>query len=140
MKKTGSISIVIALMFIVSGCLGGDNGEEEEKPEYDAVLKLTFNNMADDDSTHKIRLSLVDLTRDASDKDSCSQDEDYTALQYTGSQEWVEVEVFTGEYELNFYDYTVDTVHVTQVNLTEADPERSVVLFIYTMYMVSTQS
>lgn len=54
MKYVGSISIVLALIFIVSGCLGGDNGEEEEKPDYDAVLKFAFNNMADDNRTHKI--------------------------------------------------------------------------------------
>lgn len=50
----------------------------------------------------------------------------------------MDIELFTGEYDLIFYDYTVETFHETQVNVTEADPDRSVTLFIHTTYMFSS--
>jgi hypothetical protein len=127
---------IVALILLTSGCLGGEDGEEEKK--YDATIQFYLNNIADDERTHKIRISIIDLTRDGTDKDCCSQDKDYTVPQYGGSMMEVVVQVFQGDYDLKFYDYTVGTFHDTGLNLTEADPSARVTLFIYTTYMVTT--
>ena len=123
---------------MTSGCLGGEDGEEDEK-HYDATLLFYLNNVADDERTHKIRISIIDKTRDGSDKDCCSQDKDYTVPQYAGSMMEVEIKVFQGEYDLKFYDYTVDTFHDTSVSLNATDPFERITLFIYTTYMITTQ-
>lgn len=129
--------LLVTFLLLAAGCLG-DGDDEEEKKDYDATVQFLLMNLADDSGAHKIRVSIIDLTRDANDKDSCSQAKDYTVQPFTGEMDWIDVEVFVGNYTLNFYDYTADNVHETGVNLTEASPVKKVTLYIYSGYMVTT--